>query len=217
MKDAQKYFEEHGFVVIRGLLPPETAMLFYEYSKTVTQAVDYKISAAKAIHNDAWDGGFGDAQVPNTFYRYGDPLMDTLMMLSLNKIQECTGLTLVPNYTYWRLYQKGDDLKRHVDRGSCEISSTLCLGYNVNNVDQSVSPDYDWAMYVKDKDGTEIPVHMKPGDCVIYRGMEIEHWREPFIGLNHAQVFIHYNDVNGPVKNFLDGRHIVGIPKPNYQ
>ena len=68
-------------------------------------------------------------------------------------------------------------------------------------------------MFVADKAGKEIPVHMKPGDLVVYKGIDIEHWREKFIGLNHSQVFIHYNDADGPVSNYLDGRHIIGIPK----
>lgn len=213
MTDSQKFFEENKFVVIRNLIPEETALLFYEYTKTVVQAVDYKKTKSPQVYNEYWDGGFGDKQVPDTFFRYGDPLMDTLMMLTLGNIQNQTGLELVPNYTYWRFYQKGDELFRHCDRGSCEISATLCLGYNVDNVDQSVNPNYDWPMYVADKNGNEIPVHMKPGDCVIYRGIEVEHWRDKFIGLNHSQVFIHYNDVNGTVKNYLDGRPIIGIPQ----
>jgi len=213
MTTAQNYFEENNYVVIKEFLTAEMAEIFYQYTKTVTQAVDYKIQVDKPHYNESWDGGFGDGQVPDTFYRYGDPLIDTLMIMSLNKMQEFTGLTLVPNYTYWRLYQKGNELKRHTDRGSCEISATLCLGYDVSNVDSNTHPDFDWPMFVADKTGKEIPVHMKPGDLIVYRGIEIEHWRERFIGLNHSQVFIHYNDVNGPVRNYLDGRHIIGIPK----
>lgn len=213
MTTAQTYFEENKYVVIKEFLPPEMATIFYQYTKTITQAIDYKIQVDKPHHSEYWDGGFGDAQVPNTFCRYGDPLMDTLMIMSLNKMQEFTGLTLVPNYTYWRFYQKGDDLKRHTDRGSCEISATLCLGYDTSNVDSNIHPDYDWAMFVADKEGKEIPVHMKPGDLIVYRGIDVEHWRERFIGLNHSQIFIHYNDACGPVRNYLDGRHIIGIPK----
>jgi hypothetical protein len=35
---------------------------------------------------------------------------------------------LYPAYTYTRLYKKGDELKRHKDRFSCEISTTMNLG-----------------------------------------------------------------------------------------
>ena len=38
-----------------------------------------------------------------------------------------TGLKLYPAYTYARIYKKGDELKRHKDRFSCEISTTMNL------------------------------------------------------------------------------------------
>ena len=40
-----------------------------------------------------------------------------------------------------------------------------------------------------------------PGDCIIYRGCELEHWRDPFEvgeGSYQVQVFLHYIDKNGP-------------------
>ena len=33
-----------------------------------------------------------------------------------------------PSYSYARIYKKGDILKRHKDRFSCEISTTMNLG-----------------------------------------------------------------------------------------
>ena len=39
-----------------------------------------------------------------------------------------TGMDLVPTYSYTRLYEKGNILKRHKDRPSCEVSTTLHLG-----------------------------------------------------------------------------------------
>ena len=51
---------------------------------------------------------------------------------------------------------------------------------------------------------------------VIYKGCDIEHWREPFRGNNHAQVFLHYNLKNGKYgNNNTDGRITFGIPSPN--
>ena len=40
-------------------------------------------------------------------------------------------------------------------------------------------------------------INLKPGDGVIYQGCEVEHWREPYEGDYHAQVFLHYVDANG--------------------
>ena len=41
--------------------------------------------------------------------------------------KKLTGLKLYPAYTYARIYKKGDELKRHKDRFSCEISTTMNL------------------------------------------------------------------------------------------
>ena len=49
-------------------------------------------------------------------------------MKILPKMQKETGLELIPTYSYARIYKKGDILKRHKDRPSCEISTTLNLG-----------------------------------------------------------------------------------------
>ena len=63
--------------------------------------------------------GFGtweDKQVPNTYSIYGDTFMETLMMKVLPIMQQHTEMTLIPCYTYTRIYKKGDILKRHSDR-----------------------------------------------------------------------------------------------------
>jgi hypothetical protein len=48
---------------------------------------------------------------------------------------------------------------------------------------------------------------------VIYRGCELEHWREKFAGLAHAQLFMHYNERKSNRQSMFDGRPIIGIPK----
>ena len=52
-------------------------------------------------------------------------------------MEEVTGLKLYPAYTYARIYKKGDELKRHKDRFSCEISTTMNLGGD------------DWPIYLR--------------------------------------------------------------------
>jgi len=213
-KPMQDFFKENGFVVINKFLTPDVANLLYTYCMTTVQLTDFKITFDKANHNHDWDGDFGDGQVDGCYHRYADPMFDSLLLLSRASIENYTGLSLSNNYTYWRFYQKDNELKRHKDRHSCEISTTLCLGYNVSNVDQAVYPDYDWPMWVETKDNPDgVPVHLKPGDMIVYRGCDVDHWREKFIGLNHAQVFMHYNDTNGPYNIVNDGRPILGIPK----
>jgi hypothetical protein len=42
--------------------------------------------------------------------------------------ENITNLKLNPNYSYARIYKNGDVLRRHKDRFSCEISTTINLG-----------------------------------------------------------------------------------------
>jgi hypothetical protein len=209
----QQYFEQHSYVVIRGFLSADICSLMYEYCKIKAASIDFKYTYQRNLYSEKWDGTWTDHQAPNAYSLYGDPIMEALLKKSHPLMQHYTGKSLSYNYSYWRLYQKGNVLDRHIDRKSCEISTTLCLGYDVSDVDQNVYPEYDWAMWIKDKNGTELPVHMKPGDMVIYRGCDLEHWRDKFIGKNHAQVFMHYNDNSGQFRINHDGRPMLGVPK----
>jgi hypothetical protein len=217
IQQMQAFFKEKKYLVIREFLSKDVANLFYNYCINRTIRADFMISHAKDQYSPEWDGQFGDPQIKsNSYIQYGDLLMDTLLLTSLQKLQLFSGVKLLPNYTYWRLYQQGDMLARHSDRESCEISTTLCLGYNVSNVDANVHPNYNWPMFVEDNEITDLeglPIHLDPGDLILYRGCDVDHWRDEFIGLNHAQVFMHYTDADGPFQHYLDGRPIVGIPK----
>ena len=157
-----------------------------------------------SVTRDDRYGTFNDSQSKGDLSMYGDLIFDTLLMGKVSQLQEITGEELVPQYSYYRLYNKGSELKRHTDRESCEISLTLCLGYDSH---------YSWPIWFKDRDGNEIPIETDRGDMVIYKGCELEHWREPFEGNNHAQVFLHYNRKNGKYNNKFDGREVLGVPK----
>jgi hypothetical protein len=120
-------------------------------------------------------------------------------------MEKNTGLKLNPNYSYARIYKKGDILKRHKDRFSCEISTTLNLGGD------------PWTIYLEPsgKEGLKgIKLDLKPGDMLVYKGNELEHWREEFKGENCAQVFLHYNNVKtkGSKENIYDKRIHLGLP-----
>jgi hypothetical protein len=133
------------------------------------------------------------AQVENAHAVYGDTLMETIIHFLHPHIEKNTGLSLCPTYTYYRVYRPGMKLDIHRDRPSCEISATICFGFNYTS-----TPDtYRWGMYVEP--GTYI--QQNPGDAIIYRGCEVDHWRDKFeAGYNSYQVqaFFHYVDINGP-------------------
>lgn len=199
----QNYFNTHGYTVVKNAITLEMVNLLYRYSGIKVARTDYLRKNAPENYRPSWDGIFGDSQIPNSYNSYGDPLMDTLMTHMLPTMQSYVGFELAPTYSYWRLYQNGDELIRHIDRGSCEISTTICLGYD---------SDYQWPLFIKDKLGNETPVNLAPGDMIIYKGCELQHWREPFKGNQHAQVFLHYNTKNKENNNYLDGRLMLAVP-----
>ena len=167
--------------------------------------------------------GYSDKQVPGAPSLYADPLMESIMELVMPYVEQLTGRKLFPTYSYFRVYKQGDVLRPHVDRPSCEISFSICLGYDVSNVSD---PGYQWPIRVDnsrdyrhfDKEarkealpGEGTPLLQDPGDCVIYRGCEVRHWREAFAGNYQAQAFIHYVDQNGPYAKYkFDTRPMLG-------
>jgi hypothetical protein len=163
-------------------------------------------------------GTWGDTQIPNTFSCYGDFVMETLLMKMLPVMKQHTNLDLIPTYSYARAYKRGDKLRRHKDRPSCEISCTLNLGgdpwpiFIDGTGANSVIDEYKEIHKPDAPKGTEVLLDV--GDMLVYSGCELEHWREPFQGNICGQVFLHYNHVNGPFaeKNKFDGRPMLGLP-----
>ena len=206
------------YQIIKNAVSYELANFVFNYFLLKREAVGFMYQ-----NNWTYDTGllgtWTDKQIPNTYSIYGDPVFDTLLMKVLPKMKKETGLELVPTYSYARLYKQGDELKRHKDRPSCEISTTLNLGgdpwpiFIDETGSNNVIDEYKNIHKPNAPKGTSIDLDV--GDMLIYEGCDFEHWREPFQGQNCGQVFLHYNNVNGPQKdiNVFDKRSKLGIPK----
>ncbi len=148
-----------------------------------------------------------DQQVPGAHSKYADPMMESLLLHLQPIIEKHTGLTLYPTYSYYRVYHPGDELKHHVDRPACEISLTISFEFDFKGTLSA------WPIYI---DGT--PIALKPGEMAIYKGIELDHWREKLEapeGSWHVQAFLHYVDVNGPhADQKWDMRPSIGYVKP---
>ena len=218
-KDTAKFYKDHKYVLIKNFISKQLAEYLYAYGIMRANRAKTMVRAKYPHYIEDSDGTYKDQQVPETFSCYSDPAMETLLAYGLQGMRGITGLNLKPTYSYWRLYKNGDILKRHKDRPSCEVSTTLCLGYDNTNLKGRKQnwTEYDWPMWVDESGGfgnRGKPLNMKPGDMIVYRGCDIEHWREPFLGRNHAQVFLHYNNVDGPYGEncVFDGRPHLGLP-----
>ena len=87
------------------------------------------------------------------------------------------------------------NLKRHKDRFSCEISTTMNLGGD----DWPIYLEPSWKKGVTTSSNAKgVKVDLKPGDMLVYSGCELEHWREKFKGKECVQVFLHYNNRKTP-------------------
>jgi hypothetical protein len=173
MLDSASIFERDRYIFLPSLLNDPALTQFYRHARNKAQSGKMSL---------------GDAQTPGTPSSYGDLMMDGLLNTLLPEIERGSGLKLFPTYSYFRVYKGGDVLARHVDRPSCEISVTLCLGFDAEK---------PWPIWIKGPNGAT-PVSLQAGDALIYRGIECPHWREKFEGNSQAQVFLHYVDQNGP-------------------
>tara|TARA_R100000995_G_scaffold18093_1_gene7363 strand:- start:1308 stop:1718 length:411 start_codon:yes stop_codon:yes gene_type:complete len=131
-------------------------------------------------------------------------------------MEKHTGLKLNETYSYARIYKKGDVLRRHKDRYSCEISTTLNLGGDPWPIYLDPINNKRHTEYTEYKEGTSsgLKIDLEPGDMLIYSGCELEHWREEFKGKDCGQVFLHYNRANSKLGklNKFDRRPFIGLP-----
>ena len=123
-----------------------------------------------------------DEMVPNTPCLYNDPAMKNLAHYFLYDMEEYTGETLEPTFSYLRVYKNGDILHRHTDRTVCEYSISLTL--------KREQTDDIWPLCLETDEVHK--VCLEEGDGLIYKGTENPHWRDKFEGKKLAQVFLHY-------------------------
>lgn len=123
----------------------------------------------------------GDDQIPTSSSDYNYISFLELLCEKTLEVSEILEESVLPTYTYARVYKNGSILKRHSDRDSCEISLTLHLG-----------GDQDWPIFIKSPEGEDQSVVLAPGDAMMYRGTIAEHWRDEYVGNEYTQVFLHY-------------------------
>lgn len=180
--EVKNYFDVNGYVVLSGTITNDRAQFLTKHMFDLYEKGDL----------------VRDSQCPQSDAVYGDPHMEELLESMAGPIGAQVGKRLLPTYAYARIYRPGEILKKHKDRPACEISATLTLGFDGKNV---------WPIFFQDDDGHEIPVQLEVGEMAVYKGCEMLHWREPFKGKWHVQVFLHYVDADGPYADQArDGR-----------
>ena len=212
-------FKKNKYQVLRNAISKDLAAFCYKYLQISAEADHWMLNNGVTHSGNKLVGNFNDPQVPNSYAKYADRVMETLLVDTIKVMQKKTGLKLIPTYSYCRLYRTGKILKRHKDRPSCEISTTLNLGGDPWPIlidptgSDNVIDEYKNIHKPGAPKGVE--VNLKPGDMLIYSGCELEHWREPFRGKLCGQVFLHYNHADGRFAktNLYDKRPMLGIVK----
>ena len=204
-KKWQKMFKKNKYVVIKQAISKDLAAFFANYFLMKKQVYDTCLKHRYFSPFETFLGTYQDKQIPNTYSCYADTAMETLMLKCQPLMEKTTELKLYPAYTYARIYKKGDELKRHKDRFSCEVSTTMNLG----------GDKWDIYLELSGKEGMKgIKVNLKPGDMLVYSGCELEHWRNKFKGKECIQAFLHYNNCKTPgaKDNMFDTRPHLGLP-----
>ena len=172
---------QENFIIVKNFIDPFFAKSIYEYLKFSTQV---SILRGENIYSSK--------NVPGCVCQKANDLMlDAVLKTAKEKVEIITGYNLTPTYSMARIYTNGNELKKHIDRPSCEISATIKL---------SDTKNYNYPIYVG---GHE--VFLDDGDAVVYKGIEVEHWRDIcdckekyFLG----QLFLHYVRSDGLYKDF---------------
>ena len=194
-------------IFIKEFLPQQILNLIYSYSVL-------KFSNQKKFN-------IIESQSSSLIYEHGDYLMETLMDMSTPVVEQNVQKKLWPTYSYFRIYDKGSDLKIHKDRESCEYTVALCLGadpidtpYEIFIGEEDETSDYKY-YDLKNRNFNRYRIDHKfpmlPNNAVIFKGMDKIHWREICTHDHFITVFLHYVDQEGPYKEFkYDKRDSLG-------
>jgi hypothetical protein len=175
--DIGEMFERDGYVVIRQFIP----RVMCDYI-----ARNIEVLEANGRLN------FRDTQVPKAFSIGSPQLTETLLEIMTPILSQAINCELYPTYSYMRIYFEGAVLDKHQDRYSCEVSATLPLAYKASS---------GWPIWVEIA-GTSRRIDLEPGDALIYKGIEVPHWRDVFDGERQVQVFLHYVKKDGAYSEF---------------
>lgn len=179
-------FRRDGYTVARRAIGPQMAELCANYALLQTGDPDY-------YELEGLTGSQG---------RYADTLGECLLLQQLPLMQIVAQGALLPCYSFLRIYRRGSVLDKHVDRPSCEISTTMTLGFDAQAG--------QWPIWIEAR-GQSRALELAPGDMLIYHGADLPHWRDAYDGEFWVQVFLHYVRADGAYTEFkFDGRERIG-------
>jgi hypothetical protein len=201
-----EHFKKHGFVVLKNKLQSQTIKLLKDQFKMMEQST-YQLNGIDLTNKHR----FSDQLVNSSFSFYNAHCFEVLMMLLKEDVEKIVDKQLYPTYSYARIMYPGASMPKHTDRESCEYSVSICVSEDIEN---------PYPLWIEDYSGQAYDVHLSAGNMVVYKGRELQHWRDDYKGKEHIQAFMHYVDVDGPYADWkFDKRAQLGLPgaDPRYQ
>ena len=197
---AREYFKEYGYLVIKNLITPE-----------ILETLQVKVPDSRGMYTylgseEKYKFDPIETQVGGSLSRYNYPKYKEIHSKIRIILETILGEKLYNTYYFDRFYFLGQELTRHTDRDSCEISVSLQINSNSY---------VEWPFFLKNLKGKELGLKLQNGDGLLYMGCNVEHWRYPLqsrfskVGkfLNkiariedntyHHQIFFHYVRANG--------------------
>ena len=114
---------------------------------------------------------------PNASGLYNPIGAAELLCNKTSEISEIVGETVLPTYSFGRIYRQDDQLLEHTDRSACEVSLTVHL----HGDDEWIFSCYDECF------------SLNPGDAILYLGTLVPHKRiGAYTGNQYVQFFLHY-------------------------
>ena len=182
-----------GYQVVKNVVPKNVCQHITNYFLLKRNVTKTLFKSKYIAPTEESYGTLSDGQC-ECFSIYSDINTEVLLTKLRPLVEKIIGKELIETYSYARVYERGSILKKHVDRPSCEFSTTLNLGGD------------SWPIFIDNQ-----KVILKPGDMLVYEGARFEHWRERFDGLYCVQTFLHYIDIKN--KNLkYDERPMLGLP-----
>lgn len=189
-------YQQDGYALIEGLLAPEVCNAFlHQFEQALARSGTSLTQLNRSSHlltRDAVE-----------MYGYHFPPMLTLLWGLTPVAEQVSGKTLLPSYSYFRIYREGDVCLVHSDRYSCEHSMSLTLDYSDGVLWNLELERFDSEPSSRTEAdfGAEPPaaLAMRPGDGVLYRGVQRRHGRTtPNPNGWSAHLFLHWVERGGP-------------------
>ena len=180
-KITNKEYLENGYVILKDFL--NIGVRKYLNGRTFRYL--------ESPYHNGYKKGSGNGEHSRSWNTYAHETWEAVLEMVCPSVQQIVGTSLIPTYSYQRMYMNGSAMAHHSDRPACQISLTINLGQS-----------HSWPIYCTSlKTKKYVEVVQEPGDALLYLGCNIGHYRPEYKGDWYNQLFLHYviqDEINAP-------------------